>query len=267
MKNIDELLKKLRACREAQNWAQRKTFVEVYTTCERGDWLCWLFARTNPEDVKLLTLVKAHQANTVRHLMKDARSIKAIDTAIAYGEGRATEEELSRAADDAYDVAGSYVAEAAARAASASADASYAASAAFAFAFAAAARFARATADAASYAAEAVARAAIYDAAARAAAWAARVEDASSAAWADAASAAARATIYTAAATAARAASYATATAYNAAAVSYATAAAYNAAEASYAAADAHAAAARQANQQLTADIFRKYISIKKFNI
>ena len=99
---IDELLTKLNACDEARDWAQGKTFVEVYTTCERGDWLCWLFAKTNPEDVQLLTLVKGHQANTVRHLMRDERSRKAVDTAIAFGEERATKEDLRNAARYAY---------------------------------------------------------------------------------------------------------------------------------------------------------------------
>jgi len=105
MKNIDELLNKLNACREDKDWAKGKTFVEIYTTCDRGDWLCWLFARTNPEDVQLLTLVKGHQANTVRHLMKDKRSLKAVDTAIAFGEGRATKDQLSMAARAAYHAA------------------------------------------------------------------------------------------------------------------------------------------------------------------
>ena len=185
---IDQLLTKLNACREAQDWAKGKTFVEVYNTCYRGDWLCWLFSRTNPEDIQLLTLVKGYQANTVRHLMTDKRSLKAIDTAISFGEGRATSKELGKAADAADDVAaGSYIAEAAVRTASASADASYSGYAAFSAAVASA-RAARAAADAASYAAEHAARDAIY-------------------------------------------------------------------------------AAAEQANEQLTADIFRKYISIDKFNI
>ena len=176
MKAIDELLTKLDACREAKEWAQGKTFEEVYTTCERGEWLNWLFSRTNPEDVQLLTLVKGHQANTVRYLMKDKRSIKAVDTAIEFGEGRATKEELNKAATAAW---AAYVA---------------------------------------------------FDAADRA--------------------------VYNAAAyTAARAASYPSDVADSAART------------ASYAAADAHAAAARQANLQLTADIFRKYISIDKFKI
>ena len=172
---MNQLLRKLNACEVARDWAKGKTFEEVYTTCHRGDWLCWLFARTNPEDVQLLTLVKGHQANTVRHLMKDERSLTAVDTAIAFGEGRATREELS---------------EAAARAAADAADA---------------------------------------DDAGYAAAWAAW-----EAAWA---------------ACIAADAGYAAAWA----------------AEAAYIGADA--ARARQSNRQLTADIFRKYISIDKFKI
>ena len=190
MKNIDELLIELWACRAAKEWAQGKTFEEVYTTCERGDWLCWLFAKTNHEDVQLLTLVKGYQANTVRHLMKDARSMKAVDIAIAFGEGKATREELRNAADAAW------VATAASDARSA----------------AAAARAASAAGASAAYAAVEAARAAIY----------------ASDAAIDAGAAAAYAAV--------------------------------EAAEASY-------ANARQANLQLTADIFRKYISIDKFKI
>jgi len=52
----------------------------------------WLHQRTNKEDLKVRTLAKGHCANTVRHLMKDERSLKAVDTAIAYGEGRITKE-------------------------------------------------------------------------------------------------------------------------------------------------------------------------------
>ena len=186
MNTMDQLLTKLGACQEARNWAQGKTFEEIYNTCHRGDWLNWLFAKTNPEDVQLLTLVKGHQANTVRHLMKDERSLKAIDTAIAFGEGRATREELNNAAEEAY-VAAAYAAEAA---------------------------YAAAGASNADYAASSAARAA-------------------------------------SAADAARAAS----------------AAGASAAYAARAAAEASYANARQANLQLTADIFRKYISIDKFKI
>jgi hypothetical protein len=99
---MKELLIELEACSEAREWAADKTWKEIYTTCHRGDWLLWLFKKTNPDDLQLLTLTKGHCVNTVRHLMKDERSIKAIDIAIAFGEGKATREELDTAAAAAY---------------------------------------------------------------------------------------------------------------------------------------------------------------------
>jgi hypothetical protein len=111
MKN---LLKKLDACADARIWAADKSWEEVYNTCNRGDWLLWLFKKTNPDDLQLITLAKGHCANTVRHLMKDERSIKAVDAAIAFGLGEITKEELdayaavaaaSAVAADAYDAA------------------------------------------------------------------------------------------------------------------------------------------------------------------
>ena len=93
-------LKSINACSGAVEWAENKTIEEVVATCHRGDWLLWLAYKC---DIGLqpLTLAKGHCANTVRHLMKNDRSIKAVDTAIAFGEGRATREEL----DAAYDAA------------------------------------------------------------------------------------------------------------------------------------------------------------------
>ena len=195
MKEMNQLLRKLNACKGVRDWAQGKTFEEVYTTCHRGDWLNWLFAKTNPEDLRILTLVKGQQANTVRHLMKDERSLNAIDTAIAFGEGRATKEDLRKAAE-------------AARAAADAADADDAAWAAASAAWAA-----------------------------RAAASAARASYAAICA-ADASFAASYAAIYTAFAAAWAVAS-----------------------------ADTTFEAAEAANQRLTAEIFRQYISIDKFKI
>jgi len=94
---MKELLQKLKACKEAMEWAGDKSWQEIYNTCHRGDWLLWLFKRTNPDDLKLLTLAKGHCANTVRHLMKDERSIKAVDAAIAFGEGKISRDELDAA--------------------------------------------------------------------------------------------------------------------------------------------------------------------------
>jgi len=126
---MKQLLIKLQACEEALEWAGDKTWEEVYNTCHRGDWLLWLHQRTNKEDLQARTLAKGHCANTVRHLMKDERSLKAVDTAIAFGEGRATIEELNEAADAADDAYAARAAEAREAEASA-ANAAYAATAA-----------------------------------------------------------------------------------------------------------------------------------------
>jgi hypothetical protein len=96
-----EYLKSINACSDAIEWAESKTVEEVVATCHRGDWLLWLASKC---DIGLqpLTLAKGHCANTVRHLLKDDRSIKAVDTAIAFGEGTATREELDAAYAAAY---------------------------------------------------------------------------------------------------------------------------------------------------------------------
>ena len=157
---MKQLLIKLNACNEAMEWAGDKTWEEIYRTCHRGDWLLWLFKQTNPNDLRLLTLAKGHCANTVRHLMKDERSIKAVDAAIAYGEGRIDIEELNNAATTADAYAAADAAAYAAYATDAYADA-YAAAAAAAYATDAAADAADAYADAYA-AADAAAYAAAY---------------------------------------------------------------------------------------------------------
>ena len=65
--------------------------------------MLWFYRKQYPENIKELTLAKGHCANTVRHLMKDPRSLAAVDAAIAFGEGRITEEELTAAASAAAD--------------------------------------------------------------------------------------------------------------------------------------------------------------------
>lgn len=61
---IDDLLIELGACIEARIWAKGKSWQEIYTTCPRGDWLLWLFYRTNREDIKRLNLAKGHYNDT-----------------------------------------------------------------------------------------------------------------------------------------------------------------------------------------------------------
>jgi hypothetical protein len=162
MKTLKELLIELNACQEALDWAEDKKIEQVVEQCHRGDWLLWLAHKV---DIGLqpLTLAKGHCANTVRHLMKDKRSIEAVDVAIAFGEGVATIEELDLAADASYTAyAAAYDAGAAAYAADTTAV--YAASAAHTAVYAASAAIAAAYA---AYAdAAAAGYAAAYDAAA-----------------------------------------------------------------------------------------------------
>ena len=233
MKTFNQYLESLEACSAAIKWAGDKTIEQVVADCHRGDWLLWLAKKCGVE-LQPLTLAKAHCANTVRHLMTDERSIKAVDVAIAFGEGRATRDELDTAV--------------------------YANATAAAAAYAYAAAYAKAYANAA------------FAAAAAAAACAS--DDADTAAYANATAAAYAAAAASASADAAFAAYASTDAAFATSAAAYADFAAYasTAAHAS-ADASAHAAAAAyanaHANRQQTADICRKYIGeliIEKVN-
>ena len=95
---MKELLEKFNACKEARDWVGDKTLEEAWNTCHRGDWMLWLYQRMYPNNLRELTFAKGHCANTVRHLMKDDRSLKAIDTAITFGEGRIDRDELDAVA-------------------------------------------------------------------------------------------------------------------------------------------------------------------------
>lgn len=130
MKTFKEYLKSVNACQTAIDWAGDKPVEQVVAECHRGDWLLWLAQKCGVE-LQPLTLAKGHCANTVRHLMTDERSTRAVDVAIAFGEGRATREELDTAAYAA-DAAYAAYATAYAAAASAAADAAYASYAAYA---------------------------------------------------------------------------------------------------------------------------------------
>ena len=101
MNTFKELLIKLKTPYEFMVWVENKTWNEVFETCHRGDWLLWLFKKTmiNDEDnLRKLTLVKAHCASNFRKLMKDQRSLNALDVAIKFGNNEATIEELKNAA-------------------------------------------------------------------------------------------------------------------------------------------------------------------------
>ena len=133
MKTLKELLTELNACNEANGWVSDKNIEDAVKEVERGDWLLWL-AKKIDIPIKPLTLAKARCAKTVIHLMKDQRSIDAVNLAEKYGlTDEISDDDLKNAADAAaYYAASADAAAYAASAADAAADAAayYAASAA-----------------------------------------------------------------------------------------------------------------------------------------
>ena len=100
--NWFKLLQEKNACQEGMEFAkQYDTFEEMWNNIPRGDWMLW-WAKKVGVDLRTLTLAKALCAKTVIHLIKDERSIKAVEVAEAFGRGNATREELDAAATDAY---------------------------------------------------------------------------------------------------------------------------------------------------------------------
>jgi len=188
--NNHKILQKLHACSEAVKWAsQFPTLQEAWKSCPRGDWMLWVASKLKI-DQRALFLARGQCANTVRHLMKDARNIAAVDATIAFGKGEIPEipkdviaAAYAAAADDASAYASAYASAAAYAAAVAADDASayaYASAAADAAAYAAAyaaSAYASAYASAAAYAAAVAADDAADADAAYAAAYAARSEN------------------------------------------------------------------------------------------
>jgi hypothetical protein len=101
-KMLKEFLQKNYAWPEIAKFAQNLTIEEFLKTCERGEWIIWLFTRTNPNCLKQIILATAHSVNTIRDRMRDKASINAVDAAIAFGEGKITEKQLKDFADLAY---------------------------------------------------------------------------------------------------------------------------------------------------------------------
>jgi len=101
MKTFKELLIDINACEEARLWAGDRTIEEVLRDSWRGDWLLWLAKKLDLPFNKL-TLAKARCAKTVIHLMKDQRSVDAVNVAEKFGLDECTLEELNNANAAAY---------------------------------------------------------------------------------------------------------------------------------------------------------------------
>jgi len=84
-----------KACASARYWNRDRTLAECWRDCERGDWMVWLLLNANVCDIRTLTKIKAMQADLVKHLMLDERSLAALKAAHDFGNGLINEDELS----------------------------------------------------------------------------------------------------------------------------------------------------------------------------
>jgi hypothetical protein len=99
---LTKKLKDLHACDDAIKWVGDKELPEAWATCERGDWMLWLYARSKECDLRKLTLAKGLCAKLAEPFMIDQSSIDAVNAAIRFGRGEIELEELNSAAYAAY---------------------------------------------------------------------------------------------------------------------------------------------------------------------
>jgi len=99
---LQDKLIQLKACEPAIEWANGKDLETAWNTCERGDWMIWLLTESQNEVTdKQLRLIAVECCRSIQHLMKDQRSINAVDVAERYANGEATDEELKEAKEAA----------------------------------------------------------------------------------------------------------------------------------------------------------------------
>ena len=112
-----ELARKLNSCEAAAEFVSRyETIEEAWAACPRGDWMLWTAAKLKI-DRRLLVGVLGKCVRTVQHLMKNPRSIAALDACDKYAAGEISEKDLkaaaAAAAADADAAAAAYAAHAA----------------------------------------------------------------------------------------------------------------------------------------------------------
>jgi len=109
MTEINELLTKMNACKEAKVWADRwaasGTNKTAWEACNRSDWMIWLLERTTiDQNDPRLRLMTCDFAEVVLHLVPndEDRPRRAIKVARMFAVGEATREELAAAWDAAW---------------------------------------------------------------------------------------------------------------------------------------------------------------------
>ena len=104
---IEEFCKKHLACSEGREWALANcTSMSEAWAKLKPEWMIWVATREGVLTDKELRLFAVWSARQVQHLMKDHRSIAALDVAERHASGQATDEELAAAWDAAGVAAG-----------------------------------------------------------------------------------------------------------------------------------------------------------------
>ena len=120
---FQSLLGDLCACQEAVKWARGKDLHTVWITCERGDWLLWLCGKMVDKPgwstrAQLVLAACSCAETSLKYVPEgEDRPRAAIETARKWARGKATIEEVRRAAAYAADYAAAAAAYAAAAAA------------------------------------------------------------------------------------------------------------------------------------------------------
>ncbi len=107
MSHWSDALTDLGACSDAVEWAATQPDLQTaWDCCARGDWMLWLAGRRSEKETPERKLVVRAAAECARLALphfersypNDQRPRIAIETAIAYSEGRATLDEVLAAA-------------------------------------------------------------------------------------------------------------------------------------------------------------------------
>ena len=104
MKKLKNRLEKLNACSEARDWVGNKSLKKAWKKCKRGDWMFWYYFK-EVGFTKDLVKAKADCASLVKHLMKDQRSLNALQVCYDYVDGKISKKELRRVANAAFTAA------------------------------------------------------------------------------------------------------------------------------------------------------------------
>jgi hypothetical protein len=137
--DLQKLLAKLHACREAVDFCRGRDLKTAWHECERGEWMLWFAGRLNI-DLKLLVAAACDCAEPALKYTTNPRVAECLAMTRRWCVGQATIEELNTAANAAAAESASaaaWAAEAAARSARAASGAAWAAEAAYAAARAA----------------------------------------------------------------------------------------------------------------------------------